>query len=105
MYATEGDFARILFNDNHNAYVPKDVLVDSKPAGTDVVEVPGLAAGANITLNTTVRVRGEMDETSQVVAVAYTTEPLTIHENYASGWTKVTTYSGVTGYVKTELLQ
>jgi hypothetical protein len=46
-----------------------------------------------------------MDETSQVVAVAYTTEPLTIHENYASGWTKVTTYSGVTGYVKTELLQ
>lgn len=105
MYATEGDFARILYNDSHDAYVSKDALVDTKPAGTDVIDVPGLAAGSSITLNTTVRVRGEMDETSQVVAVAYTSEPLTIHENYASGWTKVTTYNNVTGYVKTELIQ
>ena len=80
-------------------------LSETKPQGTDTVEVPGLSANSSITLNTTVRVRADMDETSQVVAVAYTSEPLTIHENYASGWTKVTTYGNVTGYVKTELLQ
>jgi hypothetical protein len=103
-YADEGSFSRINYNDNHNAYIESQYLADSKPTGTEVINVDGLAAGSTITLTNSVRIRAEMSETSAITAVAFISEPLTIVENYSSGWSKVTSHSGVTGYAKTELL-
>ena len=105
MYAEEGNWARILYNNNHNAYVDKNLLADQKPSGTDTVDVAGLTPNSKFTLKTSVRVREGMDETSSVLAVVYKNEPVTIVANYASGWTKVVTKDNQTGYIKTELLQ
>ena len=73
--------------------------------GPKEVTVDGLANGSTKTLTQTVRVRSDMNETASIAAVAYTSEPITIGASYDTGWTAVTTYSGASGYVRTDLLK
>lgn len=72
--------------------------------GPQEITVDGLTEGGTITLSQTVRVRSDMNDQASIVGLGYVSEPLTIGKSYNNGWTQVTTYSGASGYVKTELL-
>jgi hypothetical protein len=103
-YADEGNFSRISYN-NGDGYVETQYLSDTKPAATDSVDVAGVTPGAALMLHNTVRVRQGMDENSSVVDVVYAGMQVTVGQNFASGWTSVTTSSGKSGYVRSDLLQ
>ncbi|MDD6351770.1 MAG: SH3 domain-containing protein [Lachnospiraceae bacterium] len=72
--------------------------------GPQEITVDGLTEGGTITLTQTVRVRSDMNDQASIVGLGYVSEPMTIGKSYNNGWTQVTTYSGASGYVKTELL-
>lgn len=72
--------------------------------GPNVITVDGLTEGSTITLTQTVRVRSDMNDQASIAGLGYVSEPMTIGKSYDNGWTQVTTYSGASGYVKTELL-
>lgn len=103
-YADEGNFSRISYN-NGNGYVETKYLSDTKPAATDSVEVAGVTPGAAVMLHNTVRIRQDMNESASVVDVAYAGMQVTVGQNFASGWTSVTTANGKSGYVRSDLLQ
>ena len=103
-YADESSYSRISYN-NGNGYVETKYLADTKPAETDSVQVAGITPGGAVLLHNTVRVRQEMNESSSVVDVAYAGMQVIVGQNFATGWTSVTTSNGKSGYVRSDLLQ
>lgn len=107
-YAVENGWAKIDYNGT-TAYVKADFLSD-KDSGSDETasdnqdDSTQAQQGSTITLSDTINVRESMSETASKVAVAYAGEQITIVQEYAEGWSKVS-YNGKEGYCKTELLK
>lgn len=100
----KGDFVEIKYEDK-KAYVEKKYLSDKKLDNNDVVIVEKLPDGKTVDLTGTVRLREGASENTKIVDLGYAKEPLTLHESYASGWTRVTSMRGITGYVKSEFIE
>lgn len=100
----KGDFVEIKYEDK-KAYVEKKYLSDKKLDNNDVVIVEKLPDGKTVDLTGTVRLREGASESTKIVDLGYAKEPLTLHESYASGWTRVTSMRGITGYVKSEFIE
>lgn len=100
----KGDFVEIKYEDK-KAYVEKKYLSDKKLDNNDVVIVEKLPDGKTVDLTGTVRLREGASENTKIVDLGYAKEPVTLHESYASGWTRVTSMRGITGYVKSEFIE
>ncbi len=100
----KGDFVEIKYEDK-KAYVEKKYLSDKKLDNNDVVIVEKLPDGKTVDLTGTVRLREGASESTKIVDLGYAKEPVTLHESYASGWTRVTSMRGITGYVKSEFIE
>lgn len=100
----KGDFVEIKYEDK-KAYVEKKYLSDKKLDNNDVVIVEKLPDGKTVGLTGTVRLREGASENTKIVDLGYAKEPVTLHESYASGWTRVTSMRGITGYVKSEFIE
>lgn len=102
-YAVENGWAKIDYNGT-TAYVKADFLSDKEGSGDASASDSQGQQGSTITLSDTINVRESMSETASKVAVAYAGEQITIVQEYAEGWSKVS-YNGKEGYCKTELLK
>lgn len=102
-YAVENGWAKIDYNGT-TAYVKADFLSDKEESGDASASDSQGQQGSTITLSDTINVRESMSETASKVAVAYAGEQITIVQEYAEGWSKVS-YNGKEGYCKTELLK
>lgn len=106
-YAEENGWAKIDYNGSR-AYVKSEYLEevssDSSDTTTEDTTSSNTTEGETITLTNTVNIRSSMSETASKVAVAYVSEPITIYESYADGWSRVS-YNGKEGYCKTEYLK
>ena len=101
-YSDAGGWTKIDYNGT-KAYVKSEFLEAAE--GTDTTaEEPQSTGGRTILLTNTVNVRAEMSETADKVTVAYPGNNITIYQDYAEGWSKVS-YEGKEGYCKTELLK
>jgi uncharacterized protein YgiM (DUF1202 family) len=103
-YAEENGWSKIDYNGT-KAYVKSDYLQDADYASaTDTADSDTATESRTVTLTSTVNVRESMSETASKVAVAYAGNTITVYQDYAEGWSKVS-YNGKEGYCKTELLQ
>ena len=109
IYGEEGDFYKIDYQGSR-AYITKEAItVGDASTDTEATEdvstsASALEKGAEITLDSTVNIRSQMDSSSSKVAVAYAGEKVTVVMSYAEGWTKVK-YGKKEGYIRTDLLQ
>lgn len=70
---------------------------------TTASEASSTAVNKKMKLTDAVRIRKERSTDSDVLKLAYTSEIVTVLENYSDGWSKVD-YNGTEGYCKTEFL-
>lgn len=110
IYGEEGDFYKFDYNGT-KAYITKDAVTLDSAADNDTTEqtsetanASALTEGTEITLDSTINIRSQMDSSSSKVAVAYAGEKVTVVMSYAEGWTKVK-YGKKEGYIRTDLLQ
>ncbi|WP_051195259.1 SH3 domain-containing protein [Pseudobutyrivibrio ruminis] len=109
IYGEEGDFYKFDYNGT-KAYITKDAVTLDSAEGNDTAteetntNASALAEGTEITLDSTINIRSQMDSSSSKVAVAYAGEKVTVVMSYAEGWTKVK-YGKKEGYIRTDLLQ
>lgn len=105
VYAVENGWAKIAYGGS-TAYVKDEFLepVEKQNNADNAQSTGGSLKGKTITLSNTVNVRESMNENASRVAVAYAGEQISIVEEYAEGWSKVT-YNGKSGYCKTEFLK
>lgn len=80
-------------------YIRSDFITEERPAGTD-----GSGGGNTITANDTLNIRAGKSTDSDLVEVVTAGETVTILAGDSEGWTKVS-YKGVTGYIRTDVLQ
>lgn len=66
-------------------------------------EATAEAVNKKMKLTDAVRIRADRSTDSEILKNAYTSEIVTVLENYSDGWSKVD-YSGTVGYCKTEYL-
>ncbi len=91
-------------------YVKKEYIVSSKSkvkkedSGGQDSSPAYYTEGDRIRLTQSVNIRESMSESSDIAALAYEGEVVTVIMSYAEGWTKVS-YDGKTGYVKTDVLK
>lgn len=109
---TEGDWSIVDYGGT-KGYIKTEFLttdpseVPEEPEQTESSNEPvegAIAEGTVIRLEESTNIRADMSETSKKIGTAYSGEKLTVIMSYAEGWTKVN-WNGVTGYVKTSLLQ
>lgn len=110
IYGEEGDFYKFDYNGT-KAYITKDAVTLDSASDNDTTEqtsetanASALTEGTEITLDSTINIRSQMDSSSSKVAVAYAGEKVTVVMSYAEGWTKVK-YGKKEGYIRTDLLQ
>lgn len=111
IYGEEGDFYKFDYNGTR-AYITKDAVTldsadnteETTEETTESTNTGSLAEGTEITLDSTINIRSQMDTSSSKVAVAYAGEKVKVVMSYAEGWTKVK-YGKKEGYIRTDLLQ
>ncbi len=112
IYGEEGDFYKFDYNGT-KAYITKDAVTtldsaDGNDTATEETQeatnATSIKEGTEITLDSTINIRSQMDTSSSKVAVAYAGEKVTVVMSYSEGWTKVK-YGKKEGYIRTDLLQ
>lgn len=102
-YADENGFSKIEYNGG-KAYVKSDYVapVNAQPAPQP--EAQPQPATNNVTLTSTVNVRGSKDENGERVAVGMPGETVTVLGDAGDGWSRVS-IKGIEGYMKTEFIR
>lgn len=98
-YGEENGFTKIDFN-GQRAFVKSDYVTTVEQAQA----VAAQGGGQTITLTGSVNIRSGMSETSDRIAGAIPGDTVTVIQQFAEGWTKVS-YKGQEGYIKTEFLK
>ena len=89
-----------------NAYIKTEYLSADAPSATQTTESTDTTTtnGETVTLSDSCNIRASMSTDGEKIGTAYAGETVTVVEEYAEGWTKVT-WNGKTGYIRSDLLK